>query len=76
MAKSRYPKYGSANPSRVSRPSARTPGLSGMRTGLYKTAKILGDVSAISSGNIGPRLMRRVAGKGASRGISGFGKFF
>jgi hypothetical protein len=78
MSKSRYPKYGSGNPSRVSRPGGRSSGasVSSMRTGLYKTAKILGDVSAVQSGNIGPRLVRRIAGKGASRGITGISKFF
>jgi hypothetical protein len=76
MAKSRYPKYGSANPSSVSRPR-QSSGLSGVRTQLYGAAKLLGDVSAVQSGNIGPRVMRRMMGKTSSRGMSGFmGKMF
>lgn len=74
MSRPRSPKYGTGNPGRVSRPTA---GLSGVRTQLYKTAKVLGDVSAVQSGNIGPRVMRRMMGKGASKGMSGFmGKMF
>lgn len=78
MAKSRYPKYGSANPGKVSRPrQGGGSGISGVRTQLYGAAKLLGDVSAVQSGNIGPRVMRRVIGKGASKGMSGFmGKMF
>lgn len=74
MARPRTPKYGTGMPGKVSRPTA---GLSGTRTQLYKAAKILGDVSAIQSGNIGPRVVRRIAGKGASKGMTGFmGKMF
>lgn len=74
MSRPRSPKYGTGNPGRVSRPTA---GLSGVRTQLYKTAKILGDVSAIQSGKIGERVVRRAIGKGSSKGMSGFmGKMF
>jgi hypothetical protein len=76
MAGSRYPKYGSANPSTVKRPR-QTAGLSGVRTQLYGAAKILGDVSAIQSGKIGERVVRRAMGKGSSKGMTGFmGKMF
>jgi len=74
MARPRSPKYGTGNPGRISRPTA---GLSGIRTQLYGAAKIIGDVSAIQSGNIGPRVARRMLGKGSSRGMTGFmGKMF
>jgi hypothetical protein len=76
MAGSRFPKYGSANPSTVKRPR-QTSGLSGVRTQLYGAAKILGDVSAIQSGKIGERVVRRAMGKGSSKGMTGFmGKMF
>lgn len=37
--------------------------ISKVRTGLYKTARILGDVSAVRNGTIGKRLARRAAGR-------------
>jgi len=74
MARPRSPKYGTGMPGKVSRP---TSGLSGVRTQLYSAAKILGDVSAIQSGDLGPRIARRMLGKTSSRGMSGFmGKMF
>jgi hypothetical protein len=76
MAGSRYPKYGSSNPSRVSRPR-QSSGISGVRTQLYGAAKLLGDVSALQSGKIGERVVRRAIGKGSSKGMTGFmGKMF
>jgi hypothetical protein len=76
MAGSRYPKYGSANPSRVSRPR-QSSGISNVRTQLYGAAKLLGDVSALQSGRIGERVVRRAIGKGTSKGMTGFmGKMF
>lgn len=47
--------------------------ISKVRTGLYKTARILGDVSAVKNGTIGKRLARRAVGR-----ISGglIGKLF
>ena len=78
MAGSRYPKYGSANPGRVSRPRQSSgSGISGARTQLYGAAKLLGDVSALQSGRIGERVVRRAIGKGTSKGMTGFmGKMF
>lgn len=43
------------------------------RSGLYKLAKILGDVSAVKKGKVGKRIARRAAGKAAGKG---FGKLF
>lgn len=41
-----------------------------VRTVLYKTARILGDVSAVKNGTIGKRIARRAIGKASSRIIS------
>lgn len=41
-----------------------------IRTFLYTSAKFLGDVSAVKNGTIGKRIVRRVAGKAASRFIN------
>lgn len=78
MSKSRYPKYGSANPGKVSRPrQGGGSGISGVRTQLYGAAKLLGDVSALQSGKIGERIVRRTIGKTTSKGMTGFmGKMF
>lgn len=34
-----------------------------IRSGLYKSARILGDINAIEKGKAGKRLVRRAAGK-------------
>lgn len=39
------------------------------RSGLYKLAKILGDVSAAKKGKVGKRVVRRAAGKAAGKGF-------
>lgn len=44
--------------------------ISKVRGSMYKSAKILGDIQALSSGSskkIGKRVGRRIAGKGAGR---------
>ncbi|MEH7392183.1 hypothetical protein [Bacillus sp. JJ1474] len=38
-----------------------------IRSMLYGTAKILGDVNAVKKGKIGKRIVRRIAGKSTSR---------
>lgn len=76
MARPKSPKYGTGMPGKTSRPSQGA-GLSGIRTQLYGAAKILGDVSAIQSGRIGERVVKRVAGKASAKGMTGFfGKMF
>ena len=37
------------------------------RSGLYKTAKVAGDIQAVKSGKVGQRVVRRVAGKATGR---------
>ena len=44
-------------------------GLSGVRSTLYGTGKILGDVEAIRSGNVGRRGASRITGRFTGRGI-------
>ena len=47
-----------------------------VRGGLYKTAKLLGDIQALSSGSpakVGKRVGRRITGKATGRAI---GKLF
>jgi len=41
-----------------------------IRSGLYKSGKILGDINAVVRGTIVLRIMRRILGSWASRGIS------
>lgn len=43
------------------------------RSGLYRAARILGDVNAILGGTVGRRVARRVVGRSAGRQI---GKLF
>ncbi|TWK39679.1 hypothetical protein CHCC20347_4435 [Bacillus paralicheniformis] len=38
-----------------------------IRSALYKSAKILGDVNAVKNGTIGKRIARRAAGKAAGK---------
>ncbi|WP_199256749.1 hypothetical protein [Alteribacillus sp. YIM 98480] len=38
-----------------------------LRSALYKTAKILGDINAVKRGTVGKRVGRRIAGKGTGR---------
>jgi hypothetical protein len=38
-----------------------------IRSALYRTARILGDLSAIGKGRVGRRIMRRGAGRVTSR---------
>ncbi|MDI3409688.1 hypothetical protein QKW52_01455 [Bacillus sonorensis] len=40
-----------------------------IRSFLYKSAKILGDVNAVKNGTIGKRIARRAAGKAAKQNI-------
>lgn len=47
--------------------------ISKTRTMLYKTARFLGDVSAVKNGTIGKRILRRGAGKITGRAL---GKLF
>ena len=37
------------------------------RRGLYKTARILGDVNAVKKGKVGKRIARRTAGKATGK---------
>ncbi|MEC3607476.1 hypothetical protein [Bacillus glycinifermentans] len=38
-----------------------------IRSALYKSAKILGDINAVKKGTIGKRMARRAAGKTAGK---------
>lgn len=40
-----------------------------VRKGLYKTARILGDINAVKKGKVGKRVGRRVAGRQAGKAI-------
>ena len=46
-----------------------------LRSNLYKTARILGDIEAISKGKTGERIQRRVAGKMTGRALRSSGCF-
>lgn len=37
------------------------------RSGLYRIARLLGDVNAVRKKKVGKRVLRRAAGKGAGR---------
>ena len=39
----------------------------GLRSSLYKIAKIMGDINAVQKGKIGKRVARRAAGKATGR---------
>jgi len=39
----------------------------GLRSALYKAAKIMGDINAIQKGKVGKRATRRLAGKATGR---------
>ena len=45
----------------------------GLRSSLYKAARILGDVNAVKKGKVGKRVARRAAGKVTGRSL---GKLF
>ena len=45
----------------------------GLRSFLYKAARIMGDVNAVKKGKVGKRVARRVVGKGTGRAL---GKLF
>lgn len=45
----------------------------GVRSALYKIARLLGDVNAVKKGKVGKRIARRAAGKAIGRGL---GKLF
>jgi len=47
----------------------------GLRNGLYKAARALGDVNAAAKGKIGRRAGRRLVGKAAGRGMGKAGCF-
>lgn len=40
-----------------------------VRRGLYKTARILGDINAVKKGKVGKRVGRRIAGKQAGKAL-------
>ncbi len=40
-----------------------------IRSVLYKTARLLGDVNAVKRGTVGKRLARRAAGRATGRGL-------
>ena len=40
-----------------------------IRSLLYKTARIMGDVNAVKKGTVGKRVARRAAGKVTGRGL-------
>jgi hypothetical protein len=47
------------------------------RRNLYKTARIIGDITAMAEGNFHKRLFRRLTGRVASRGLGSiFRSFF
>jgi len=39
----------------------------GLRSSLYKVAKIMGDINAVQKGKVGKRMARRAAGKATDR---------
>ncbi len=39
----------------------------GLRSSLYKVAKIMGDINAVQKGKVGKRIARRTAGKATGR---------
>ncbi len=39
----------------------------GLRSSLYKVAKIMGDMNAVQKGKVGKRVVRRAAGKATGR---------
>ena len=39
----------------------------GVRSSLYKAARIMGDVNAVKKGKVGKRVARRAAGKATGR---------
>lgn len=39
----------------------------GLRSSLYKIARIMGDVNAVQKGKVGKRVARRTAGKATGR---------
>ncbi len=45
----------------------------GIRSSLYKVARILGDINAVKKGKVGKRVARRAAGKATGRSL---GKLF
>jgi hypothetical protein len=47
----------------------RNTSISSTRGGLYKLARLLGDVQAVQSGRVGRRAGRRVAGRATGRGL-------
>lgn len=47
----------------------RKPSISKIRGGLYKSARILGDVSAVKNKRIGKRIGRRLAGRVTGRAL-------
>lgn len=45
----------------------------GLRSALYKAARLMGDVNAVKKGKVGKRVARRAAGKVTGRSL---GKLF
>ena len=45
----------------------------GLRSSLYKVARIMGDINAVKKGKVGKRVTRRVAGKTTGKAL---GKLF
>ncbi len=45
----------------------------GLRSSLYKVARIMGDINAVKKGKVGKRIARRAAGKGTGKAL---GKLF
>jgi len=45
----------------------------GIRSSLYKIARIMGDVNAVQKGKVGKRIAQRAAGKATGRSL---GKLF
>jgi len=45
----------------------------GLRSSLYKVARIMGDINAVKKGKVGRRIARRAAGKGTGKAL---GKLF
>ena len=43
--------------------------VNGLRSSLYKVARIMGDVNAVKKGKVGKRVARRAAGKVTGRSL-------
>jgi len=56
----------------MARPKGSALRIRSIRGATYKTGKLLGDLSAITRGQVGGRVTRRLAGKVTGRGLKIF----